>query len=68
MCNLREYEFKDVRVITIDGNVYIGYVDVYTSAADNDDTEESIGVMPTRTAKEGVELYASKIQTVEILN
>lgn len=65
---LREYEFKSVQVILTNGKVYRGFVDTYTSAADNDDTEESIGVMPSRTAREGVELYASDIQSIELLD
>ena len=67
MNNLRKYEFKNVRVVTVQGTVYAGFVDVYTSASDNDDTEESIGIMPSRTATEGVELYASEIQSIELL-
>ena len=68
MKNLQKYEFQNVRVITRDGTTYKGFVDVYTSAADNDDMEESIGLMPTRTANSGVELFASDIQAIEILN
>ena len=68
MDNLSKYEFKTVRVTATDGAVRTGFVDLYTSAADNDDTEDSIGIIPTRTSKSGTELYASEIQSIEILD
>ena len=68
MNNLNKYEFKTVRVTATDGTVYTGFVDLYTSAADNDDTEESICILPTRVSKSGIELYASEIHAVEILS
>ena len=65
MCELFRFFHKSVNVTLKDGEKYSGYVDLYTSAADNDDTEESIGIMPEKNARVGVYLYASEIQTIE---
>lgn len=48
--------------------LFIRYVDVYTSAADNDDTEESIGLMPDENARVGIELYRSEIKSIKIID
>lgn len=57
---------KNVEVIDNEGNKYKGYVDMYISKADNDDTEESIGIIPNKDAKSGIELYASEIKSIQI--
>lgn len=67
MSGLHKYEFKNIRVITTDGAIYEGFADVYTSAADNEEAEESIGIITNKREKEGVELFASEIQSIEIV-
>jgi len=67
MTKLSDCLFKTVHIVDTDGNVYDGYVDTYTSALDNDGTEESIGILPDKNAKSGIELYASEIQSIEIV-
>ena len=64
--DLQDYLFKSVIVTDINGETHKGYVDFYSSAYDNDDTEESIGIIPTKDSREGIELYASEIKSIEI--
>ena len=68
MSGLEDYLFKYVEVVDIDDIVHYGYIDVYTSAADNDDTEESIGLMPDENARVGIELYRSEIKSIKIID
>ncbi len=65
MFYLRDYLFKYVKVIDTDGETHRGFVDTYTSAADNDDTEPSISLLPNENSKSGIELYRSEIKSIE---
>lgn len=67
MKTLQEYVFKYVNVVDADDISYNNYyVDDFTSAADNDDrNEESIGLLPYKGAKTGIELYESEIKSIE---
>ena len=66
MINLRDYMYKNVIVVDIDGIKHKGYVDMYCSAYDNGDTEDSIGIIPTENSKYGIELYLSEIKSIEL--
>ncbi len=65
--HLQKYLFRFVRVRTIYGETHTGYVDTYTSSADNDETEESIGLLPSKNAREGIELFCSEIVSIEAI-
>lgn len=66
MKNLSSYLFKNVKVREKTGETHIGYVDIYTPAFDNDEEEdESIGIMPTKDAKYGIELFRYEIEDIE---
>ncbi len=67
MIKLSNYLFKTVHIVDTAGDEYDGYVDTYTSAPDNDGTEESIGILPDKNAKSGIELYASEIKSIEMI-
>lgn len=66
MSKLEKYLFKNVVVKDIRGNECRGYVDMYCSADENDDNEESIGIIPNKSAKEGIELSLSEIKSIKI--
>lgn len=67
MVNLYKYLYKDVKLKTIDGKLHIGYVGMYCSADENDDGMESIGILPSRKAKSGIELSADEIEMIELV-
>ena len=66
MINLLDYYGKNVIVEDIDGILYTGLVDGYTSAEDNDDGEESIDILTDVKHNEGVELYLSEIKSINL--
>lgn len=66
MKNLSSYLFKNVKVTEKTGEKHIGYVDTYTPAFDNEEEkDESIGIMPTKDAKYGIELFRYEIEDIE---
>ena len=65
--NISDYLFKNVKVISTDKQEYVGFVDMYNSASDNDEGVDSIGIIPNRNAKTGVELFATDIASIEII-
>lgn len=66
MKNLNRYLFKNVKVTEKTGKEHIGYVDTCTSAFDNDEEkDESIGIIPTKDAKFGIELFRYEIENIE---
>ncbi|MGN1097893.1 MAG: hypothetical protein ACI4SS_03235 [Clostridia bacterium] len=68
MTTLEKYEFKYVNVVETNGRQHLRkYVNSFTSAADNDDeNEESIGLIPAKESKCGIELFASEIKSIEL--
>ncbi|MCD7811087.1 MAG: hypothetical protein LUG91_04450 [Ruminococcus sp.] len=60
--DLEQYFCKKVRVLAINGKEYVGKVDAFTYAKDNDDTEDSIAIF-----EEGIELGESDIVSIEII-
>lgn len=66
--DLQNYLFKNVIVTDTNGKTHKGYVDLYSSAYDNGDTEDSIGIIPTKNSKEGIELYASEIKSIKVVD
>ncbi len=66
MFNLRDYVYKNVIVVDTSGKEYKGYVGMYCSACDNDDTEESIGITPSNS-NIGTELFKSEIKSIKII-
>ena len=65
--DLYKYEFKTVKIVTKEGKSYTGYVGFYCSAEDADDPEDSIGIFPSEDSRAGVGLFASDIQSIEII-
>lgn len=65
MKELEEYLFKTVMVKETNGKTHIGFVDTFTSSADNEEGEESIGILPSREARAGIELFKSEIASIE---
>ncbi len=63
---LSEYEFKNVVVTCIDGEVVKGYVDAFCEAEDNDENEASICILQKKEDTDGVEIYESEIEKIEI--
>lgn len=68
MTNLEEYLFKNVRIVDTEDITHTGYIDSFTSASDNDEGEESIGIIPNMDSKEGVELFSSEIKSIEVVS
>lgn len=65
--SLYEYFGKRVKIISIRGNEWHGYVDNYTSALDNDDeNEESIFVKIDGEKERYFEFMAHEIKSIEI--
>lgn len=63
----RDFLWKDVRVTCDDGQVLEGYVDLYTSALDNEPDPESICLKIP--GEEGVltEIYTNEIKKIEVI-
>ncbi|MCD7787911.1 MAG: hypothetical protein LUH59_03160 [Firmicutes bacterium] len=64
---LRSFSFKYVDVVDIYGEEYHHwYVDLYETAANNDDTEECIGMGAYDGAPSGVCLNRSEIESIKL--
>ena len=64
--DLEKYLFKYVRVDTIYGDTIVGYVDMFCTAEENGEPYfDSIGIIPNRAAREGIELDESEIKSIE---
>ena len=65
---LYEYLFKFVNVVDIYGRHYDNwYCDDHGFPDDNDNGEESIGIVPNAKAKSGVDLSISEIKSIELV-
>ncbi len=68
MKTLEEYAFKHVNVVDTDNIEYKNYyAGCYTSAADNEENEESLDLFPTKGAKRGIGLFRSEIKSIELV-
>lgn len=67
MNNLYRFLYKNVKIKMIDGKLHIGYVDMYCGADENDNGIESIGILPNKKAKSGIEISANEIEMIEIV-
>lgn len=65
--NLFDYAGKKVKIIDTDNQKHIGFVFGCTKAEDNDENEDSIDIIPTKNAMEGIELFESEIKSIEII-
>ena len=65
--NLEEYVGKDVIIETKTDGSFKGLVDAFTSAADNDDTEDSISLMTDKEARAGFEFMESDILSISLI-
>ncbi len=65
--DLHSYFNKNVKIISISDNIFIGKVISYTSAKDNEENEESI-VIDTSSRNIAIELMKSEIKSIEIIN
>ena len=64
--DLEKYLFKYVRVETNYGEIIVGYVDMFCTAEENEEPYlDSIGIIPNRAAREGIELDESEIKSIE---
>lgn len=66
--NLSEFLFKKVSVRDNSGIVYSGVVIMYESALDNENGEESIGILTDEKRKSGIELYRSEIESISVVD
>ncbi len=65
--NLSSFFDKYVDVVDTNGEKYVHwYVDTYESAADNEDTEEYIGIAPYKECHSGVGLNRSDIESIKL--
>lgn len=60
--NLWEFAYKDVKIIDIDGNEWIGHCEGYTQDLDNDNGLASISVY---TSKGCICFYENEIRSIE---
>lgn len=65
--NLFDYAGKKVKIIDTDNITHTGFVFGCTKAEDNDENEDSIDIIPTKNAMEGIELFESEIKSIEII-
>ncbi len=64
--DLSNFLFQYVNIKDIYGKTYNNwFVDLFESAADNDDTEDSIGILPDKESNNGIGLNASEIRSIE---
>ena len=70
MFDLYDFKGKSIEIILKDGKKYIGYVDYFSPALDNDDyiAEDSIGILPNKNAKSGIEVFQSEIKSIKIVD
>lgn len=55
---------KKVKIIDTEDIEYVGYFLDYTTAPNNDNSEWSIDVFPSKTSNSGIELYQSEIKSI----
>jgi len=68
MEKLYEYYGKKVALTYTDGEVIRGVVDLYTSAADDEELhEESIVLLPERPSETGRWIYSLEIKAIRII-
>ena len=64
--DLEKYLFKYVRVETNYGEIIVGYVDMFCTAEENEEPYlDSIGIIPSKAARAGIELDESEIKSIE---
>lgn len=64
--DLEKYLFKHVRVETVNGETIVGYVDMFCTAEENEEPYlDSIGIIPSKAARAGIELDESEIKSIE---
>lgn len=66
MGNIMDIYQKNVVVSLTDGTNLRGYVESFTFAIDNDPEEDSIGLIPSKGAKEGLELFSHEIAEIRL--
>ncbi|MCD7777924.1 MAG: hypothetical protein LUH47_05405 [Clostridiales bacterium] len=67
MLNLEKYLFKNVLIKDTNDNIHKGYVDLYENELDSGYGEPSIGILPNKDAKDGIELVLSEIKSIEFI-
>ncbi|MCL1999512.1 MAG: hypothetical protein FWG65_12175 [Turicibacter sp.] len=71
MINLENFEFKDVKIVDIDGDIFVGRVKYYTHELDDPDGLANIALVPYNLSdwEDGVllSLYEHEIASIEIL-
>lgn len=61
---LREYFNKDIRLVDIDGKIWIGFVETYTPKIDSDEEYDEIGLQYNGNLISFTEV---EIQSIEII-
>ncbi|MCL2017084.1 MAG: hypothetical protein FWG68_12650 [Defluviitaleaceae bacterium] len=68
---LYEYEDKYVKIVDIDGNVFVGFVDIYTSELDEPDGIASLTIIPYNIPNWEkrclLGIYENEISTIETI-
>lgn len=67
MKKLWEYLYRRIKVVTVDGREYEGEMDLYSSAEDSGDDEDSIGLCTNEETGDGPLIFASEIKSIEEL-
>ncbi|MCL2015608.1 MAG: hypothetical protein FWG68_05105 [Defluviitaleaceae bacterium] len=64
---LQKYLFENVKIVDIDGKVFTGFVNCYTSALDDMDGLENISIREYLNAGYLIDFTAADISTIEII-
>ncbi|MCL1999510.1 MAG: hypothetical protein FWG65_12165 [Turicibacter sp.] len=71
MINLNNFKFKDVKIVDIDGDVFVGHIEYYTKALDDPDGLANIALVPYNLpnwdSDSLLELYEKDIVSIEVL-
>ncbi len=66
--NLKQYWGEKVKIVSNDDETVIGVAAYYTCAADSDTEEESITIEKNFNKNQLVEVMASEIKSIEVIN
>ncbi|MCL1986395.1 MAG: hypothetical protein FWG64_00260 [Firmicutes bacterium] len=65
--NLWEYEFQNVKIVDVDGDVFTGFALCYTSTLDDPDGIENISIRENLNSTRLIEFTAAEIAKIEII-
>ena len=68
MIDLEDFLFKNVIIVDSNDKTHIGYVDFYESEYDSGYDEPSIGLIPNKNSKSGIEFRQSEIKSIKLID